>query len=355
MKVIALYLPQFHPFPENDEWWGKGFTEWTNVAKARPLYRNHYQPKIPADLGFYDLRMSEARDAQVTLAREAGIYGFCYWHYWFGDGKQLMDMPFNEVLNSGKPDFPFCLAWANHSWYAKTWTPDIPDKLLIEQTYPGKEDNVKHFYSVLPAFKDKRYIRIDNKPIFLLFKPLKMPNVSEFIEQWQELAKENGLDGVYFIGQGSEKEMPEILSKGFDAVNHSEIDRIHATQSKVVRLFKQIKRVLTNRPRCYDYLAAMEKTIIPADKEENVFPTICPNYDHTPRSGLRGLVFTDSTPINFKKHVHQVLEIVSKKHNQYVFLKSWNEWGEGNYMEPDLKYGKGCIKALREEIDYYES
>lgn len=353
-KVIAFYLPQYHPFKENDEWWGKGFTEWTNVAKAKPLFRNHYQPKIPADLGFYDLRMPEIREAQVELAREAGVYGFCYWHYWFGNGKRLLDLPFNEVLKSGKPDFPFCLGWANHSWYAKTWNPDIPDTLLIEQTYPGFKDNEAHFYSVLPAFKDPRYIRIDNKPVFLLFKPLKMPNVTEFIKQWQLLAKENGLEGIYFVGQGTESEIEEIISLGFDVVNHEEINKIHADHSLFVRFLKQFKRKIQHKPRCYDYLNAMEKTIIPSDIDENVIPTICPNYDHTPRSGLRGLVFTNSTPQKFEKHACQILEIVSKKKNQFVFLKSWNEWGEGNYMEPDLRFGKGYIHALRDALKKFQ-
>lgn len=188
-KIIAFYLPQFHPIKENDEWWGKGFTEWHNVVKAKPLFRGHYQPKLPGDLGFYDLRLPETREAQAQLAKEAGVYGFCYWHYWFGNGRRLLERPFNEVVASGKPDFPFCLAWANHSWYAKTWDPNKKDKLLIEQLYPGAEDNEKHFYELLAAFKDDRYIKVDDKPLFAIFKPLQVDNVSAFIEQWQDLAK----------------------------------------------------------------------------------------------------------------------------------------------------------------------
>ena len=158
-RVIALYLPQFHPIPENDKWWGPGFTEWMNVVKGKPLFKGHVQPKIPADLGFYDLRLPETREAQAQLAREAGIEGFCYYHYWFG-GKQLLERPFNEVLSSGKPDFPFCLCWANHSWSNKTWNRKSnlqANSMLIEQTYPGDEDDREHFMNVLPAFKDKRF------------------------------------------------------------------------------------------------------------------------------------------------------------------------------------------------------
>ena len=351
IKIIAFYLPQFHPIKENDEWWGKGFTEWHNVVKAKPLFRGHYQPKLPADLGFYDLRLSETREAQATLAKEAGIYGFCYWHYWFGNGRRLLERPFNDVVASGKPDFPFCLAWANHSWYAKTWDPKKKDKLLIEQLYPGKEDNEKHFYELLSAFKDERYIKIEGKPLFAIFKPLQVVNVTDFIKQWQELAKKNGLPGIYFVGQGPQKEFEAIMAAGFDAVNHEEVNGIHAHQNTLIRGLKQIQRVVFNRPRCYDYAKAMEEMIIPEDSYENIFPTICPNFDHTPRSGTRGLVYTNNNPDTFYSHVKQILKVVSPKQNRMVFLKSWNEWGEGNYMEPDEKYGKGYIEAMRKAID----
>lgn len=351
IKVIAFYLPQFHPIKENDEWWGRGFSEWHNVVRAKPLFRGHYQPKLPADLGFYDLRLTETREAQAELAREAGVYGFCYWHYWFGNGKRLLERPFDEVVASGKPDFPFCLAWANHSWYAKTWDPNKPDRLLIEQLYPGKEDNEKHFYEVLPAFKDDRYIKIDGKPLFAIFKPLQVENVQAFIQQWQELAKKNGLPGIYFVGQGPQKDFKSIMASGFDAVNHEEVNGIHAHQGKFVRTMKQIERVLLKRPRCYDYAKAMKEMIIPEDSCENILPTICPNFDHTPRSGTRGLVYTNSNPKTFYNHVKQILDVVSPKQNRIVFLKSWNEWGEGNYMEPDEKYGKGYIEAMRKALD----
>ena len=200
-RIIALYLPQFHPIPENDQWWGPGFTEWTNVVKARPLFKGHVQPKLPADLGFYDLRLPETREAQARLAREAGIEGFCYYHYWFG-GKQLLERPFNEVLASGKPDFPFCLCWANHSWSNKTWNRKSnlqANSMLMEQTYPGIEDDTAHFMSLLTAFKDSRYITVDDKPVFFLFNPWEHTRVKEWIETWQRLARENGLKGLYLV------------------------------------------------------------------------------------------------------------------------------------------------------------
>lgn len=202
-RVIAYYLPQFHPIPENDKVWGPGFTEWTNVAKARPVFHSHYQPKIPADLGFYDLRLEETRIQQAQLAKEAGIEGFCYWHYWMGNGKQLLQRPFEEVLSSGKPDFPFCLAWANHDWKTNTWKNKGGNKMICEQLYPGDEDYINHFNHLLPAFKDHRYITIDGKPLFLIFDPYHFAEVTHFIELWRKLAKDNGLKGIYFVAMCS--------------------------------------------------------------------------------------------------------------------------------------------------------
>ena len=200
IRVIAFYLPQFYPTPENDEWWEPGFTEWTNVAKAKPLFKGHYQPRIPRDLGFYDLRVSETREKQAQLAREAGIEGFCYWHYWFGNGKRLLSRVFDEVLELGKPDFPFCLGWANHSWYAKTWDKNSKDRLLIEQTYPGRDDYIEHFDYVIKAFKDNRYIQVEGRPLFYIYDALSVPK--DFLIIWNRLAISNGFhNGICFIGR----------------------------------------------------------------------------------------------------------------------------------------------------------
>lgn len=194
-RLLALYLPQFHPIPENDLWWGKGFTEWTNVGKARRYFRNHYQPRVPADLGYYDLRVAETRQAQADMAREYGVEGFVYWHYWFGNGKRLLERPFNEVLASGEPDFPFALAWANESW--RGFAHGITNRnMLIEQLYGGVEDYTAHFRAVLPAFRDHRYITVDGKPLFMIYKPLADPEVKVFIATWRELAEKNGLPGI---------------------------------------------------------------------------------------------------------------------------------------------------------------
>ena len=197
-RLIAKYLPQFHPIPENDRWWGKGFTEWTNTASAKPLFPGHEQPSIPADLGYYDLRVSESREAQAELARQYGIEGFCYWHYWFGGGKRLLERPLNEVLRSGKPDFPFCLGWANHTW-SGIWH-GAPDQVLMEQTYPGLHDVKDHFYAMLEAFQDRRYMKIDGRNIFCIYRMGELEEATLFFSTWRELAVKEGIPDFYFIG-----------------------------------------------------------------------------------------------------------------------------------------------------------
>lgn len=358
-KVIAFYLPQYHPFAENDKWWGKGFTEWTNVAKAKPLFRGHYQPKVPADLGFYDLRLPIVREQQAQLAREAGVYGFCYWHYWFGNGKRLMETIFDDVLDSGTPDFPFCLAWANHSWYAKLWNNDknTGDKLLIEQTYPGEEDVKMHFEFLLKAFKDRRYITINGAPVFVIFDPGSLP--AYYIELLQKLARENGFqNGIYIVGNITKRaESKEGLrNTGYSAVTYQRLTS-SMKNSLSSRFFNRLRmdftRKILRRPVVTDYVKAMKYLIQPdTDSQTDVIPSIIPNWDHTPRSGLKGSLFVNATPENFHKHVKDALDVIKNKPEEYqvLFLKSWNEWGEGNYMEPDMKYGKGYINALKKAL-----
>lgn len=243
-RFIAFYLPQYHPTKENDEWWGAGFTEWTNVVRAKKLYRGHYQPKIPADLGFYDLRLSESREAQARMAREYGIEGFCYWHYWFGNGRRLLQRPFDEVVAYGKPDFPFCLAWANHSWAKKQFDKNGTQEMLMEQTYPGDEDFILHFNTMLPAFKDNRYIKVNGKLLFMVYNPLDNPSLKRFMELWQKMAKENGLEGFYFVGKTDKgRRKKEILDWGYNAVYNDSFMNIH----HMLPLYKKVLIELRKR------------------------------------------------------------------------------------------------------------
>lgn len=367
IKVLAYYLPQFHPTPENNEWWGKGFTEWVNVAKARPLFKGHKQPHIPADLGFYDLRLPESRALQAEYAKQAGISAFCYWHYWFGNGKRLLNYPLDEVIRLGEPDFPFCLAWANHSWYAKSWIAGkgvfniSKSKLLMEQTYPGKNDYELHFKTMLPAFKDKRYFRIDNRLVFVVYAPQDVPSISEFIKYWNKLAKEHGLNGFYFIAHCYVAELLEkVRSMGFDAVNYSmhheafpNVSADHSTLLSTIRT--GLRRRVQIKPKTMEYSELIKNMDTPLWDEENIYPTLIPNWDHTPRSGNFGRVFLNATPELFGQHVNMTLQHLQhkEKNNRVVFIKSWNEWGEGNYMEPDLEFGTQRIEELRKVLDLY--
>jgi len=360
VRVIAFYLPQFHPTPENDKWWGPGFTEWTNVGKAKPLFKGHYQPRVPRDLGYYDLRIPEVREAQAKLAREAGIEGFCYWHYWFGDGERLLERPFNEVLESGKPDFPFCLGWANHSWWAKDWNADaVRNKsLLVEQRYPGLEDLRLHFNFLIKAFNDPRYIKVKNQPLFYIFDPSTLPQL--YIDHLHKWSKEAGFqDGLFLVANCTDKKPVEtFLDKGYNAVSYQRLSGArYFYKNKFQKLLYRIndfckKIILHHPPFSEDYKNAF--MIDPdIDNQNCVIPSIVPNWDHTPRSGMRGTLFMNSTPALFKKQVELALKTISNKEDELkiLFLKSWNEWAEGNYMEPDLKFGKGYITALKEALE----
>ncbi len=378
-RLIAFYLPQFHPIPENDEWWGEGFTEWTNVRKAKPLFKGHYQPHVPGELGYYDLRKPEVREAQAQMARNAGIEAFCYYHYWFA-GKRLLERPFNEVLASRKPDFPFCLCWANHSWTG-VWY-GAPNRILMEQTYPGAEDNRKHFEALKEAFKDPRYLRVDGRPVFVIYAPKELPHSGEFIRQWRQLAAENGLPGIYFIAHLVDLESKwDYRLHGFDscvvvgthkfstlsmwdltfsalnghashppgeryaaaardpfrgAMRHGIWRRYRALQGK----FFNVNHYRHVRPFLLD------------DCKDDAFPCVIPNWDNTPRSDVRGTVLHDSTPELFRLHLRQALDLVQSRQpdERLVFVKSWNEWAEGNYLEPDQRYGRANLDEERDEV-----
>lgn len=346
MRIIAYYLPQFHTIPENDGWWGKGFTEWTSVRSAKPLFPGHQQPVEPGELGYYDLLDPAVQARQAELAREAGIEGFCYWHYWFG-GKQLLEKPLQQVIASGKPDFPFCIGWANESWKAKTWLDQqsAPDKVLIEQTYPEGDDEA-HFAAILPMLRDPRYIRVQGKPLLVIYRPLDLPK--DRITAWRRMAREAGFEDFYLVGHALySHETEKILSLGFDAVNIVPIGDIKRHVGLALRYLPGLIRYMRGKaPLIYDYSAAVRLCSSDIMRSERILPTILPNWDHSPRSGVRALVLKDSTPERFAEHVRAVKEIADSKENDLVFLKSWNEWGEGNYMEPDTRWNRQYIDVL---------
>lgn len=363
IRPIAIYLPQYYPIPENDEWLGKGFTEWTDAAKARPLFKGHYQPKLPADLGFYDLRVPEVREAQAALAKSYGIEGFCYYHYWFGNGKQLLERPFNEVLDSGKPDFPFCLYWANEDWDGIKPGSYFGKKLIV-QTYPGVKDYELHFYSLLKAFNDKRYIKVDGKPVFAVYKTMKLPHAKLFSDTVNNLAIKNGFPGMYLMaGQCPQSWNP--LQHGFNAVIGSEFQTIRLSQfdTKFYSL-KKIKQSFNNtigwqvfKPtiRLFRYQDIADSLITSKEFSFDYYPVAIPNWDNTARFGKKALIFHDCKPELFAKHLQKAFDKVKQlpTNRRFVFLKSWNEWGEGNYLEPDQVYGLQYLEILKQQLDKF--
>lgn len=357
IRTIAFYLPQFYPTKENDEWWEPGFTEWTNVVRSQPLFKGHYQPRIPRELGFYDLRVPETREKQANLAREAGIEGFCYWHYWFGNGKRLLSEVFSEVVESGKPDFPFCLCWANHSWYAKTWDPNSPDRLLMEQLYPGEEDFANHFYAMLNAFKDERYIKVDGRLLFGIFDSDRIPNFRLFKDTWNRLAKENGLEGFYFFGlvQGLFR-MDTIKEKEqFDCFVLDRLADVYF-EVKFSRKGKFHEKYLMERfkmPHKVDYDLYTKRVIEAVDAYPDMIPCVDPDFDHSPRSGYRGIILDGSTPEKWGNLLKNVVSHLKEqqKEEKLLFIKAWNEWGECNYLEPDRRWGTAYLDQTKEALN----
>jgi lipopolysaccharide biosynthesis protein len=349
-RLIAFYLPQYHPIPENDLWWGAGFTEWTNVTKATPLFRGHYQPHIPADLGFYDLRLPEIRLAQAELARKYHIEGFCYWHYWF-HGKRLLERPFNEVLASGEPDFPFCLAWANETW-SRRWLGEEKD-ILIQQTY-SVQDNFNHAKWLVKVFSDSRYIRVKKRPLFLVYRPLDLPDPQKTTDIFRNECIKNGIPEPYLLGINAHCLHVDCRTLGFDGTLSFEpqlgvLPRAFNDRAKIVGLIRNLKiGVINSIPKIYDYSEA--RTLMMNHKRGfPVYPCIFVKWDNTPRRGRNSIVIVNSEPENFASGLADVISSVHKKtyEDRLVFINAWNEWAEGNHLEPDLKYGLKYLEVIK--------
>jgi hypothetical protein len=348
-RLIAYYLPQFHPIPENDAWWGAGFTEWTNVGRARPRFWGHVQPRQPGELGYYDLRVPEVRQAQADLARRHGIEGFCYWHYWFGNGRRLLERPFQEVLRSGRPDFPFCLAWANQSWEGK-WH-GAPGRRLIEQSYPGEVDEAAHFAAVLPAFQDVRYLCVEGRPIVVVYKPDSLPDARRFTAHWRYLAEQAGLPGLYFIGQHSANWEP--LPHGFDgAVTSALAQIVTALAARRHRWLWRIVRRILGWPITLPYGEYVRTGLTPLSAAFDDYPSVLPDWDNTPRAQRLGVALTGSTPDQYAALLRKAIAQVDARPAQkrIVFLKSWNEWAEGNYLEPDHRWERAYLEATQRAV-----
>jgi len=334
--------------PENDEWWGKGFTEWTNTAKAKPMFRGHYQPHIPADLGFYDLRVPETREAQAALARRYGIEGFCYYHYWFA-GRRILERPFNEVLHSGAPDFPFCLCWANATW-SGIWYGE-PHRVLIEQTYPGRADDEAHFQSLLPAFVDPRYVCVGGKPVFLIFHPEALPDPTVTLGLWRAMAVDAGLPGLHIVGMSFSHDW-NPTANGFDARVAQPDWRTRVSRRQPLRWVRTKVERWRGLPAFEAYKSFAKKQIPITPADDTWYPCLTHAWDNTPRSGRNGFVLVDATPASFRATLNTAINALAYRalDQRLLFLKSWNEWAEGNHLEPDLRFGTSFLQAIVDTV-----
>jgi lipopolysaccharide biosynthesis protein len=355
VRLIAFYLPQFHPIPENDAWWGRGFTEWTSVARARPLFRGHYQPHLPADLGFYDLRLPETREAQAALAAQYGLHGFCYYHYWF-NGHRLLERPFTEVLQSGHPRLPFCLCWANENW-TRRWDGE-DSQILIAQEYSA-EDDLAHIRALLPAFHDPRYIRVKGRPLFLVYRVNWLPDPQATAARWRAEAVRSGLPGLYLCTVSS---LPQLhtdpAASGFDAAVEFQPDWQHVTADAVRPLWRRaVRRVRGRDPFCDNhvvpYQVRAEHAMRRPDPPFRLFPGVTPSWDNAARRKSGALIFTGSTPARYGAWLRQAIGACLRRHagdERLVFINAWNEWAEGNHLEPDQKWGHAYLEATREAL-----
>lgn len=377
-RLIAIHLPQFHPIKENDDWWGKGFTEWTNVVSAKPLFKGHYQPHLPADLGFYDLRLEEARIAQEELAKQYGLYGFCYYHYWF-NGKRLLHVPLDRKLKNPKEDLPFMLCWANENW-TRRWD-GLESDILIEQNYSDIDDLEHIRFLCQHFFSDPRYIRVNGKPFITIYRPSLIPNISKTLKLWREEARKSGIGELYIGFMNSFNEKFDINVYGHDVaiqfaphfsipnkknasifykaynyyfnlkkifffkLNNTRIEiKYHHFENFIFRLFYPV-----NKNHIFDY-KELVKMQIAMDIQDRTFPSLIPMWDNSARKkGKNAHIVINNSPALYGKWLEAILikfKPWSEEEN-FVFINAWNEWGEGNHLEPCSKWGKQYLEITK--------
>ncbi|HEY3868956.1 MAG TPA: glycoside hydrolase family 99-like domain-containing protein [Actinocrinis sp.] len=350
LEVVAFFLPQFHPIPENDRWWGPGFTEWTHAAAARPLFDGHLQPRLPADLGFYDLRVPETRRAQWELAARYGVTAFCYWHYWFGGGRRLLARPAADLLADPGLPHRYCLGWANQSWTG-VWH-GRGDEVLQEQRYPGDADHADHFNALLPHFLDPRYLRIGGRPVLYLFRPGDIPDLPKAAALWRQMAADAGLPGLYLVGDADGRWLHEA-DRPLDAAvwNPAPPPRGHELE----RLFPGVP--LRENPRAFRYDAVYADWLLDAPGAPGApvrrHPCVVPGFDNTPRSGRSGILLHRPDPDVFESAVRRAARRERAEPGpRMMFVKSWNEWAEGAVMEPDRYFGRAFLSALERGLKH---
>ena len=373
VKLVALYFPQLHTIPENDEWWGKGFTDWVNVRQAKPQFDGHNQPRVPLDDRYYDQSQMETLAWQIGLAKQYGVHGFCHYHYWF-DGKQLLETPTNLMLDNKELDFPFCLAWANETW-SRRWD-GLEHHILQEQTHrPDKAMWERHFNYLYRAWSDERAIKIDGRPVFLIYRPHRIEKIGEMFDCWRNLARQRGLPGLYFVAMKQyEYPMPEVLAY-FDASMHFQpFEALYSPDfdsDKRAILPEFMMRVLRRLPEpVMAFLRAVRDTRGPAltfyDYEKvwshmlkverdgglPTFPGAFVDWDNTARYGNRARLFKGASPERFAHWFKRLVQVTAQRpaNERTIFLNAWNEWAEGTYLEPDARHGYRCLEAVRDGL-----
>lgn len=376
MKIISFYLPQFHTFPENDEWWGKGFTEWTNTKKAKPLFEGHYQPHIPYHNDYYDLTDHSVMVRQVNDANKYGVYGFCFYHYWFKDGKMLMEKPVEHFYKEKTLNLHFCISWANEPW-TRRWDGGSK-KVLMPQEYGEEKEWINHFYYILPLFLDKRYIRINGKPLLLLYKPEIIPCLDKMIRVWRDLALSNGLPGLEIMAQGStycrymstrEKNrsidsylmyepgytycalaLKDKKSLIRNILRYNQLFR-HYFPRKIISMLKRDFGKSGQSPWDLCDYDILWNAILKNKVYSSYYPGAFTAWDNSARRGADARIVVGSTPDKFEEYMTKLIKKAKEEfHKDYLFINAWNEWAEGAHLEADEKYGYRYLRALRSAL-----
>lgn len=336
-RLITFYLPQFHPVPINDEFWGKGFTEWTNATKAVPLFEGHYQPHLPADLGFYDLRVKESRLEQIKLAREFGIDGFCYHYYWFS-GKRVLQKPMEDMLADPESDMPFCICWANENW-TRRWDAADHELILAQQYLP--EDDIKFIRDLAPVLQDPRYIKVDGKPFFIVYCPQHMPDAAKSVTTWRNYCRESGIGEIHVCGaltHGNDDYTRFGMDSGVEFPPHNASEGYMNHEIHFHNNFKGA---------AFQYPTVARSFLNRRYKGDRIFKTVCPSWDNTARTNERAVFLYNGTPENYEYWLASTLDLVEQRNDSdpVIFINAWNEWAEGCHLEPDRRYGKAFLQA----------
>lgn len=337
-RLLAFFLTQFHPIPENDMWWGKGFTEWTNVTKARPLFDGHYQPHLPKDFGFYDLRLRSTRHEQIRIAQQFGIDGFCYYYYWFS-GKRLLYQPLDDMLADPESDMPFCLCWANENW-TRRWDASENEILISQQYLP--EDDINFIKSLIPFFADTRYIRVNNAPFLIVYRPQHLPDAKKSVSIWREYCKSVGIGDIHVsaaLTHGNE----DYIQFGFDSGTEFPPHNL-----KCHNMSKQISFHEPFSGYVVEYSAIVKEYLERKYGLANVFRSAFPTWDNTPRNGSRAVIVLNSTPNNYEYWLSEIIRrtmLDFPGQERLVFINAWNEWAEGCHLEPDRKHESQFLEA----------